>query len=161
MRPEHYPAHYPLHHPFPPAAPQQLGLSLDALSADAADDDGLPGLRLDTWLWRLPAAISNDGISTWLNRWSASTIPGRYPRWVTLVGAQQLPHSLLLQLRRSGLPALLLRPQPGSPLELLVEHALLSGKSDIVIAPMPTASSNWLQRYNRAASRGQARALLV
>ena len=42
-----------------------------------------------------------------------------------------------------------------------MEHALLSGKSDIVIAPMPAADSNWLQRYNRAASRGQTPALLV
>ena len=144
------------------ASPQQLGLFIDSASPRGDDPaDNLPGMRLDEHLWRLPLVVSNGSISEWLQRWAALEIPKHHPRWITLIGAHQLPHELMRELRDCGLPTLLLRPQPGSPMELLTEHALQSGKSDIVIAPMPSAASNWLQRYNAAATKGKTRALLI
>ncbi|HEY9036383.1 MAG TPA: hypothetical protein VIM96_06660 [Pseudomonadales bacterium] len=143
-------------------SPQQMGLFLDNPVASGDDPaDALPGMRLAEHLWRLPQVVGNGSIAEWLNRWAALEIPKHHPRWITLIGAHQLPHELMRELRDCGLPTLLLRPQPGTPLELLAEHALQSGKSDIVIAPMPSAASNWLQRYNAAATKGKTRALLI
>ena len=143
--------------PILPANPQ-MGLFMEGSTTGC---DAPPGLQLDEWLWRLPLAISNGNIRRWLDYWADQQSLPHYPRWLTLVGIHQLPHSLLKELRDYGLPTLVLRPQPGYSLELLAEHALQSGKSDIVIAPMPSASSNWLQRYNTAAAHGKTRCLLI
>ena len=143
----------------PPLASPQLGLFMEGTGDSSADAP--PGLKLDEWLWRLPLAISNGNIRRWLDYWAAQQELPHYPRWVTLVCHQGIPHGLQRELRDYGLPTLILRPQPGYPLEMLTEHALQSGKSDIVIAPMPSANGQWLQRYNTAAARGNTRALLI
>lgn len=135
---------------------RQLDLCLEAgLPADP------PGLRLGEWLWRLPAAVGTDQLVDWLQHWSARTMPDHYPRWLTLVGRGSLDHRLLYRLRACGMPALVLRPQPGTRLEPLTEQALRAGKSDIVIAPLPADPQHWLARYDSAAAIGHTHALLI
>lgn len=140
--------------------PLQLGLALDA-DLSVAELLDPPGIRLDAWLWRIPAAVSSETLSDWLNRCSHREIPGHYPRWLTLIGTGTLYYRMLQKMRSSGLPALVLRPQAGTALEPLAEQALRSGKSDLVIAPMPAADSDWLARYNAAAVIGKTRGLLI
>lgn len=117
-------------------------------------NEGEP-LLLQERVWQLPASMDNLHLGTWLQRW-----PATQGRWVSFISPGKPCPELLRQLREAGMPALVLRPQPGHALEALVEHTLKAGRSDAVIAPRPQ-QAGWVERYAQAADASQTLALLI